>query len=58
MNFIKIVLCYWNTMTFIQQAIFITIISVISLWVIWRLLKCGKGSCPCSCGNNCKCNIL
>lgn len=57
MNWKDVVMMHWQSLSSIHKLLLIGLIGLAITWVVWRIIKCGRGGCGCHCGDNCTCKI-
>lgn len=47
----------WNNLSHMHKLLVTALVGLTVLWIVWRIVKCGKGGCGCHCNENCTCKL-
>lgn len=57
MNWKDSIMMQWQGMSHMHKLLVTGLVGLTLIWIVWRIIKCGKGGCGCHCGDNCTCKL-
>lgn len=57
MNWKDTIMMHWQALSSVHKLLLAGLIGLAVIWVVWRIVKCGKGGCGCHCADTCTCKI-
>jgi len=57
MNWKDSIMMQWHNMSHMHKLLVTGLVGLTLIWIVWRIIQCGKGGCGCHCGDNCTCKL-